>query len=163
MNQKLNLSFMLCLLLLFSFCKKEDEYTIENKDVTGNINYTLKSFVPLSFDSTGMVPLSAQITMEGIGSISDIGPVTMTSSFKFDFITGRGTDLIATFTGAKAEDTIEFGGTTQQQPDGSFIATENILGGNGRFSKIKGGGTTLVNLVPDRSSGTGVINWKISF
>lgn len=159
---------ILNLLLLFSCisfisCNKDDEYTIDNKDVTGNINYTLKSLVPLTFDSTGMVPLSAQITMEGIGTISDIGNVTMISTFVFDFITGRGSNLEGTFFGEKAEDVIEFGGFTQVQPNGSFIATETITEGKGKFEKIKGGGTTLVNLVPDKSSGTGVISWKISY
>lgn len=160
-----NLKFLFLFAALFvAFsCSEDDEYTIENKNVTGNINYTLKSFVPLTFDSTGMNPLSAQITMEGVGTISDIGDVTMISTFTFDFVKGMGSNLSGTFTGTNAEDIIEFGGFTQQQPDGSFIATETITGGKGKFSKIKGGGSTLVNLVPDRSSGTGVISWKISY
>ncbi|MBP8724362.1 MAG: hypothetical protein KBF37_03060 [Saprospiraceae bacterium] len=162
MKTILNL-LLLCSCLGFVSCNEDDEYTLENKSVTGNIDYTLKSFVPLTFDSTGMVPLSAQITMEGVGTITDVGNVTMISTFTFDFITGMGSNLEGTFTGDKAEDVIEVGGFTQQQPNGSFIATETITGGKGKFSKIKGGGTTLVNLVPDRSSGTGVITWKISY
>ena len=155
--------FLFATLLLAFSCSEDDDYTIENKNVTGNINYTLKSFVPLTFDSTGMNPLSAQVTMEGVGAISDVGNVTMISTFTFDVVKGMGSNLKGSFTGEKAEDVIEFGGFTQQQPNGSFIATETITGGKGKFSKIKGGGTTLVNLVPDRSSGTGVITWKISY
>lgn len=161
--KNLKFLFLFAALVLVFSCNEDDDYTIENKNVTGNINYTLKSFVPLTFDSTGTVPLSAQITMEGVGTISDVGNVTMISTFTFDVIAGKGSNLEGTFTGDKAEDVIEIGGYTQQQPNGSFIATETITGGKGKFAKIKGGGTTLVNLVPDRTSGTGVISWKISY
>ncbi|MBV6474312.1 MAG: hypothetical protein JPMHGGIA_02801 [Saprospiraceae bacterium] len=162
MKTILNL-LLLCSCLGFVSCSEDDDYTIENKDVTGNIDYTIKSFVPLTFDSTGMVPLSAQISFDGVGVISDVGNVTMVTSFHFDYITGKGSNFESIFTGEVADDVIEVGGTSQLQPNGSFIITDTITGGKGKFAKIKGGGSTLVNLVPDRSSGTGVITWKISY
>jgi len=162
-NFNLAILFTTLFLILSIGCKKEDEYTIENKDVSGNMTYVRTGFVPLSFDSTGMVPLSAQISMDGTGSITDIGAVTMTSNFKFNFITGMGTDFISSFKGDKSEDSFELDGSSQVQPNGSIIVTETIKNGKGKFSKIKGGGTTTVILNANQTAGTGQINWKISY
>ncbi len=84
-------------------------------------------------------------------------------NFKFNFITGMGTDFVGIYTGDKAEDSFDMGGTSQLLPDGSLIVMEVIKSGKGKLSKIKGGGTFTVIMNAAQTAGTGQINWKISY
>lgn len=152
-----------CCSLGFISCNDDEEYSIENADVTGSITYVQTKFVPLKLDSTGMIPLEAEIAFDGVGTLSHIGSVNMTSSFKFDFILGKGSDFKTTYTSDQAGDSFEIGGDSQLKPDGSFLVNEVINSGKGKFSKIKGGGSTLVVLDATRTAGTGTVNWKVSY
>lgn len=144
-------------------CNDDDEFTIEDADVTGSIAYVQTKFVPLKLDSTGMIPLEAEISFSGVGTLNHIGNVTMTSTFKFDFIAGKGSDFKTTYTSDQGNNSFDIGGNSQLQPDGSFLVDEMISSGKGKFSKIKGGGTTLVVLDATRTAGTGTVNWKVTY
>jgi hypothetical protein len=160
------LSFISVLLVMlvpvFISCDKDD-FTIENKAVSGDFTYTMTNFIPLSFDSTGTIPLSARITMEGPGTVSDLGNLFISSTFKFDFITGIGSEFVNTLTGDDPGDTIESTTSSQRQFDGTIIVTDQITSGTGKFSKIAGGGTTLVTLNAAGDAGTGVLTWTVTY
>ncbi len=137
-----NLLFIMLLFAALFYlvsCDDDNDLTIDNKDVTETFDYVQKSFVPLTFDSTGM-PLTAQISFDGTGSLSDIGPCTLYSTFKFNFAAGMGTDFQSVYTGANSADNFKSKGSSQVQPDGSIIVTETLYDGKGKFARINGGG-----------------------
>lgn len=148
---------------LFSSCDKDDEFTIENKQVTGTMDYIRTAFVPLTFDTSGLIPLSARISMDGTGTVADLGTLTMTTTFDFDFTTGMGTNFVATYTESNGADTFTAGGTSQAQLDGTFHVDEIIISGTGKFSKITGGGLTIVQLNAMQTAGTGDVMWTVTF
>lgn len=154
---------LLASFILFSSCDKEDDLTIENKQVTGTMNYTTTSVVPLTFDSTGLIPLTARIGQSGTGTISDIGEVHMVAEFIFDFTTGTGTGFTTTYTGTNPASSFMVNGNSQVQLDGTIDVNENIISGTGKFSKIKGGGVTIVQLNAQQTAGTGEIDWTVTF
>jgi len=162
MKTILNLLF-LCNCLGFISCSDDDELTIENADVTGTLTYVQKSFVPLTFDSTGTIPLSAMITFEGTGNLLHLGNVHLNTTFKFDFLQGKGSDFVSTYNGDDPGNSFGATGESQQQPDGSYLVTEILGNGKGKFANINGGGPTLVLLTPDGSAGTGTVQWKVSY
>ena len=149
--------------IMFSSCDKDDEFTIENKQVAGDMDYVRTAFVPLTFDTSGLIPLSARISFDGTGTVADLGTLTMTTTFDFDFITGMGTNFVATYTESNGAGTFAVGGTSQIQPDGAFHVDEIIISGTGKFSKITGGGLTIVQLNPQQTGGTGDIMWTVTF
>jgi hypothetical protein len=167
MKKKTLLHLILAFLLIgvFVSCKKdkEDEYTIENKSVTGDLNYVRTAFVPITVDPVTQQPLSASMVFEGTGTTSDLGDLNLISSFNFDFVTGQGSDFQTTYTGASASDGFTSTGTSQMQQDGSIIITELFTGGKGKFAKIKGGGETKVILTPNGDSATGEATWTVTY
>lgn len=156
-------AMLLVALTMFPSCDQEDDFTIENKQVTGMMNYITTGIVPLTFDSTGQVPLTARISQSGTGTLSDLGEVTMVSVFDFDFTTGTGTDFVTTYTGSNAADTFMANGTSQAQQDGTIHVDENIISGTGKFAKISGGGLTIVLLNAQQTAGTGDVDWIVTY
>lgn len=149
--------------LLLISCEKDDDFTIENKEVTGDLTFIRTAFIPLSFDSTGFVPLSAQITMEGDGNLSDIGDVHFETTFKIDLVLGMGTDFVTTYTETSSGDSFSSTGTSQAQPNGSFLVTDELGSGTGKFSKISGDGTTTVWLNQAQDAGTATMDWNVTY
>jgi hypothetical protein len=144
-------------------CKKEDEFQVENKPVIGTVDYTQTGFVPLEVDPVTQQPLKARISFSGSGNITEIGDITLESSFTFDFVAGQGSDFETTYTGADPGDTFSSGGTSQMTGNMVFEITENFISGTGKFKKIKGGGGIHVELLPDGSAGTGDVSWTVTF
>jgi hypothetical protein len=152
-------------ILLFAVlisCKK-DEYTIENKAVTGTLNYVQTGFVPTEVDPVTQQPLKARISFEGSGVISDMGELNYEYSFTFDFVAGQGSEFDILYRGADSTDSFVGNGSSQMIGEMVFNVVENFSNGTGKFAKIKGGGETLVTLLPDGSSGSGVANWTITY
>jgi len=154
--------FLLPALFLIS-CDKDEDFTIENKEVTGDLTFIRTAFIPLSFDSTGMIPLSAQISMVGDGTLSDIGDVHFETTFKIDLVLGMGTDFVTTYTEIISGDSFSSTGTSQVQPNGSFLVQDNLGSGTGKFSKISGDGTTTVSLNQAQDAGTAVMDWTVTY
>ena len=143
-------------------CKK-DEYTIENKAVTGTITYTGTGAVPVEVDPVTQQPLKMRFSFDGIGTISDLGELTLETTFIFDFVAGRGYDFVSTYTGTSASDYFTATGTSVMTGDMVFTITETITEGKGKFAKIKGGGDIHVELTPDGSTGTGDYTWTVTY
>ena len=143
-------------------CKKS-EYTIEDKVVTGSMNYVRTNFVPFEFDPVTQAPLKANITMEGSGSVEDIGELHMVSNFKADLVTGVGYDFETLYTGASSNDSFTGDATAEMQQDGSLRLWGTIYGGKGKFAKISGEGETIVVLSADQSEGTGSITRTVTY
>lgn len=160
-------SFLTMILLftasLFCGCDKDDDFTIENKQVTGELTFVRTAFIPLSFDSTGFVPLTARITMEGDGTISDIGDVQFETTFTIDLVQGKGTDFLTTYTSTSPGDTFSFTGTSQVQLNGSFLVQDEAGTGTGKFSKFSGEGTTTVWLNQAQDGGTATVDWIVTY
>lgn len=154
--------FLLPALFLVS-CDKDDEFTIENKQVTGDLTFIRTAFIPLSFDSTGMIPLSAQISMEGNGTLTDIGDVNFETTFFIDLVLGAGSDFVTTYTQISSGDTFSSTGTSQAQPNGTFLVMDNLGSGTGKFSKISGVGTTTVSLNQAQDAGTATMAWTVTY
>lgn len=154
--------FLLPALFLIS-CDKDDDLTIENKQVTGELAFVRTAFIPLSFDSTGLIPLSAQISMEGDGVLSDIGDVHFETTFMIDLVLGMGTNFVTTYTEPNSGDSFSSTGTSQAQPNGSFLVMDNLGSGTGRFSKISGEGTTTVWLNQAQDAGTATMDWTLTY
>lgn len=148
---------------MFSSCDKDDDFTIENKQVTGDMNYTTTALIPLTFDTSGLIPLTARISQAGTGTLTDLGTFTMTATFDFDFTTGTGTNFVTTYTESNGAGTFAVDGTSQAQPNGTFHVDENIISGTGKFSRITGGGLTIVQLNAQQTAGTGDISWTVTF
>jgi len=163
-----DLSAIFCLLLLFvltSGCKKEDKYEVENTAITGDMTYQQTAFNVLTATPDG-IPLTAEITITGAGTLNIIGPITMTSTFVFDFTTGQGTGLEGTYTDADGN-TISMGGSSQAvmgQEFGIYV-TENAISGTGRFKEITtaSGGTSGVTMDQVTGAGFGRIEWEMTF
>jgi len=156
-------ALLLGTLTMVSSCDKDDEFTIENKAVTGDLTFVRTAFIPLSFDSTGLIPLSAQISMEGTGTLTDIGDVLFETTFKIDLVLGMGTDFVTTYTGSSPGDTFSSTGTSQAQPNGTFLVQDNLGSGTGKFSKISGVGTTTVSLNQAQDAGTATMAWTVTY
>jgi hypothetical protein len=143
-------------------CKK-DEYTIEDKAVTGTLTYTQTGAVPLEVDPETQQPLKIQFTFEGTSNISDLGDLTLESTFIFDFVAGQGTDFVTTYTGSAPEDYFMSTGSSVMTENMVFTITETFTEGKGKFSKIEGGGEIHVELVQDGSSGSGDVAWTVTY
>jgi hypothetical protein len=143
-------------------CKKS-EYTIEDKAVTGTVNYTQTGAVPLEVDPITQQPLKMRFSFAGNGNISDFGDLTLASSFTFDFVAGQGYDFETTYTGNSASDSFTSTGTSVMVGSMIFDITENFGTGTGKFSKIKGGGNIHVTLLQDGSSGSGQVAWTATY
>jgi hypothetical protein len=127
--------FTVFLLIATLFACKKDEYTIEDQPVTGNLTYVTTSLIPIEVDMVTQQPLSANISMTGTGTISEMGDLHMATSFKFDFVLGVGSDFMTTYTGSSVEDSFNATGSSQMQQDGSIIVTESFNNGKGKFEK----------------------------
>lgn len=163
--KKLSLSGLLIVFLLAGFvwsCKKS-EYTIEDQPVTGTITYVQTGFVPLELDPVTQQPLKARISFNGSGMISDLGELTSTSSFTFDFVLGQGYDFVTSYTGENSSDKFSASGASEMTGNMAFTVQENFSEGTGKFEKIKGGGETKVVLTLDGTSGTGEVDWTITY
>lgn len=156
-------AFLLAALTMLFSCDKDDEFTIENKEVTGDLTFIRTAFIPLSFDSTGLIPLSAQISMEGDGTLSDIGEVDFETTFFIDLVLGAGSDFVTTYTQKSSGDSFSSTGTSQVQPNGTFLVLDNLGSGTGKFSKISGEGTTTVSLNQAQDAGTAVMAWTVTY
>jgi hypothetical protein len=154
--------FAVMLLAVLFSCKK-DEYTIENKAVSGTVTYTQTGAVPLEVDPVTQQPLKMRFSFAGSGNISDFGILALESSFTFDFVAGQGYDFVTTYTGASASDSFSATGTSVMTGNMVFTITENFTEGKGKFEKIEGGGEIHVELVPDGSSGTGQVSWTATY
>jgi hypothetical protein len=159
------LFFSLFLSGLFVSCTKDknEDYTLKDQTVTGNFTYVTKSMVPIQVDPVSQQPLSATIAMDGSATVTQMGLINFTTSFKFDFVTGKGSDFVTTYTGTSASDSFTSTGSSQRQQDGSIFLTETFSNGKGRFSKMKGSGTTIVNISADQSGGTGAATWRVTY
>jgi hypothetical protein len=143
-------------------CKKS-EYTIEDKAVTGTVNYVQTGFVPIEVDPVTQQPLKARISFEGTGNITDLGELNLETSFTFDFVAGQGYDFETTYTGTSSSDSFTSTGSSQMIGNMVFTITENFTEGKGKFDKIKGGGEIHVELLQDGSSGTGEVAWTVTY
>lgn len=119
--------------------------------------------VPIDIDPVTQQPLSARISMDGSAHVSQMGLMNFTSSFKFDFVAGKGSEFVTTYYGTTTADSFTATGSSQLQPDGSITLAETFGNGKGRFSKIQGSGTTIVNIRPDQSGGTGAATWRVTY
>lgn len=162
MKTILNLLFLINCLGFIS-CSDDDDFTFENVDAAGSMTYVRKSFIPLSFDSSGTIPLSAMITMEGTGHLTQLGIINVNSTFKFDFVQGKGSEFETTYSGTDPSNSFQAVGSSQVQPNGSIVVTETLRDGKGQFAKMSGSGTSIVILAPDGSAGTGTVQWKVSY
>lgn len=155
--------FTVIILTAILFSCNKDEYTIEDQSVSGNFSYITTSLVPIEVDTATQQPLSANISMTGTGTISELGELHMVTSFKFDFVNGQGSDFVTTYTSSSAGDSFSANGSSQMQPDGSMWVTESFNNGMGKFEKITGGGKTTVLLNQDGSGGTGSASWTVTY
>jgi hypothetical protein len=164
----LALSTIFCMLLLFVLtpgCKKEDKYEVENTAITGDMTYQQTAFNVLTATPDG-IPLTAEITVTGAGTLNIIGPVTNQSTFVFDFALGQGSDFNTTYTDAEGN-TISMGGNSQAvmgQEFGIYV-TENAISGTGRFKDITttSGGISGVTMDQVTGTGFGRIEWTMTF
>ena len=154
------MAFMLIAVLVS--CDK-DEFTIEDKLVTGTFNYTQSGFEPLEVDPVTQQPLKARISFTGNGTLSDLGEVSLEISFIFDFVAGQGSDLVANYKGTNPSDSFTGSGSSQMTGNMTFTVTENLSNGKGKFEKIKGGGPTNVVLNPQGTEGTGEAQWTVTY
>jgi hypothetical protein len=153
---------ILLIAVLFS-CKK-DEYTIEDKAVTGTFNYVRTGFEPLEVDSATQQPLKVRISMDGSGSLTDIGNLTFESSFVFDLVAGQGSEFETTYVGTDTNNTFKcLNASSQMTGNMIFVVIETIGEGTGKFDKIEGGGETLVTLALDGSNGSGEVAWTVTY
>lgn len=143
-------------------CKEDDKYTVENKTVSGTMSYVRTDMVILESDPSGN-PITIQLSFSGSGTITDIGEVTMVTTFKFSYITFMGYDFEGTYTLANSSDHFAATGYSQLEPDFTGVITEMVLNGTGKFENIIGGGETAVVLDPIAGTGTGTINWTITY
>jgi hypothetical protein len=143
-------------------CKKS-EYTIEDKLVTGTINYVQTSFVPLEMDPVTQQPLKARISFDATGIITDLGELQAVTSFTFDFVLGQGSDFVTTYTGTNSSDIFSASGSSQMTGNMTFTVTEKFSNGKGKFEKISGGGETYVTLNQTGTSGTGDASWTVTY
>jgi hypothetical protein len=152
---------VMLLAVLFS-CKKDDKYTLENKEVTGSMVYVTQSSVPVEFDQNG-IPITLQISMEGSGTVSDIGELHMVTTFKFSLLTMQGWDFQNTYTGTDPADTFTATGASKLDQNLSGYMLELLENGTGKFKNIIGNGKSLIQIAPDQSGGTGNVNWTITY
>lgn len=163
---KKSLFVPLCLVLILvaslESCKKDDKYTIENQPVTGTMNYTTTGMVPIEFDQQGN-PVTFQISLEGSGTLTNLGEINMTSTFKFSVLTFNGYDFVTTYTGANPEDSFSSEGSSKLDQTLTGDLVEVVTNGNGKFENIIGGGITVISIFPDQSGGTGDVSWNITY
>lgn len=143
-------------------CQKDDKYTIENKEVTGTMVYITQSSVPIEFDQNG-IPITMQISMEGSGTISEIGELTMVTTFKFSLLTFQGWDFQNTYIGADPADTFKATGASKLDQNMSGYMLEMLTSGTGKFENLIGNGNTLVEIYPDQTGGTGEVVWTLTY
>jgi len=166
MRPRIITSILIAVLIagVISSCKKdEEEYVLENQPVTGNFTYVVTSMTPTAFDTASGMPIAFAITMEGNGTVTEMGNLTMDASFNFNLVTGQGTDFVTTYSGDTPTDTFISTGTSQQQQDGTILVNESFSNGTGMFGKIKGGGVTTVILNQTSSGGTGTAAWTVTY
>jgi hypothetical protein len=152
---------VLLLMVLFS-CQKDDKYTIENKEVTGSMVYVTQSSVPIEFDQDG-IPVTMQITMEGSGNISEIGELNLVTTFKFSLLTFQGWDFQNTYTGTDPANTFKATGASKLDQNFSGYMLEMLNNGTGKFKNLIGNGSTLIQIYPDQTGGTGEVAWTITY
>jgi hypothetical protein len=150
------------LLSIFVSCNKVD-YTVKDKLVTGELNYTRTAYVPLRIDEVTQQPIKASITMEGTGTISDMDIINMVSTYTFDYTTGKGSEFVTTYYGENTADSFRASAASTLQPDGTIKVLEFLSNGTGKFEDIRGQGETIVVLSPDQSTGTGSVSWTLTY
>jgi hypothetical protein len=101
--------------------------------------------------------------MEGNGTLTDIGDVLFETTFKIDLVLGMGYDFVTTYSGTSPGDTFSSTGTSQAQPNGSFLVQDELGSGTGKFSKISGVGTTTVWLNQAQDAGTATMEWTVTY
>jgi hypothetical protein len=74
-----------------------------------------------------------------------------------------GYDFEATYTLANSSDSFSATGFSELEQDFSGVITEMVSSGTGKFENIIGGGQTMLVLNPDQTTGTGEINWTITY
>jgi hypothetical protein len=161
-NLFMPLLFVLILVATLESCKKDDKYTIENQPVTGTMNYTTTAMVPIEFDPQGN-PVTFQISMEGSGTLSNLGEIHMTTTFKFNFAGFNGYDFVTTYTSANASDSFSTSGSSKLDQTMTGDLVEVVSDGKGKFENIIGGGVTVITIFPDQSGGTGDVSWNITY
>jgi hypothetical protein len=154
-----------CTLILSSFgCKKEAKFEAENATITGNMTYKQTNFKVLTAAANGS-PITAEIAMDGTGTLNIIGAITMKSTFVFDFTKGEGRDFNSIYTDANGN-TIKMGGTSKVATgkEWAVYVTETALSGTGRFAKVTltSGGTSGATMKQD-GTGSGRIEWTMTF
>ena len=137
-NQISSVLLALAFTLVFYSCSKDEEYTLKDQTVTGDFTYVTTGMVPIQVDPVTQQPLSATISMEGSATVAEMGLINFTTSFKFDFVSGQGSDFMTTYKGTSASDSFSATGSSQRQQDGSITLWETFSNGKGRFSKMKG-------------------------
>jgi hypothetical protein len=150
------------LLIALSSCQKEDKYTLENKEVRGSMVYVTQSSVPIEFNEDN-IPITMQISMTGSGSIPEFGDLTMVTTFKFSLITFQGWDFQNTYTGSDPADTFKATGASKLDQNLSGYMLEMLSDGTGKFENLIGNGSTLIQISPDQSSGTGEVAWTVTY
>lgn len=162
------LTAIFCILLLFvltSGCKKEDKYEVENTAITGDMTYQQTAFNVLTATPDG-IPLTAEITVTGAGTLNIIGDITVVSTFIFDFVLGQGANFNTIYTDADGN-TINMGGSSQAVTGQEFgiYVTENATSGTGRFKEITtaSGGTYGLTMDQVTGAGFGRIEWTMTF
>lgn len=169
-SQKGTLALFISLVLFTISCKKETvvdttpKLEAENTKITGGMTYQQKAFKVLTATPSGQ-PLTAEITIEGTGTLNIIGKITMNSTFIFDFTKGEGKDFNSIYTDASGN-SLKMGGTskTATGKEWAVYVTENVVSGTGRFAKITtaSGGTSGATMKND-GTGTGRIEWTMTF
>lgn len=164
------LALFVSLVLISVSCKKEQivdntpKLEAENAKISGDMTYQQKAFKVLTTTPSGQ-PLTAEITIEGSGTLNIIGKITMNSTFVFDFSKGEGKDFNSVYTDANGN-TLKMGGTskTATGKEWAVYVTENAVSGTGRFAKIatSSGGVSGATMKND-GTGTGRIEWTMTF
>lgn len=131
----LSLLFIATLLALTTIgCKKDEAaFVMENAPYTGKFTWATKSQTVLA--TANGQPTKVKVVIEGTGTYSFAGNVTLNDEFELDLTTGKGIHK-AIWTDTKG-DKIYADVTTLLGPTG-IIGETNFTNGTGRFANIKG-------------------------
>ena len=145
--------FLVSLLVLTTGCKKDEaapEFEMIDAPYTAQLAFTTKS---QTFATNAEGKNIIKVVIEGTGTYSFAGTVTLVDEFDFVLATGAATHKVTytTTTGDKIYTTM-----TTQVGQTNITGTTTFTGGTGRFAKIKGSSPNVGPPVGATGEGT----WK---
>ncbi|WP_020605910.1 hypothetical protein [Spirosoma spitsbergense] len=145
--------FLISLFALTTGCKKDEvvpAFEINDAPYTAQLAFTTKN---QTFATNAEGKNIIRVVLDGTGTYSFAGNVTLVDKFDFVLATGAATHKVTytTTTGDKIYSTM-----TTQVGQTNITGTTTFTGGTGRFAKIKGSSPNAGPLV----SATGEGSWK---